>query len=159
MLPVSEKGSMTLVRDLMDHDVPTVKPEATLSEAYRYLLENNVIGACVVTEDGQFAGYVSEGDFIRATIPSATDVAIYESIITEKQLPEQMVRNLRYTRVEDIMTPNLVTVGGDEPILNALALLHVHGLKRLPVVQDNKLVGTISRGAILKDLLIDRQLS
>jgi CBS domain-containing protein len=159
MLPVSEKKSIVLVKDLMDPEVPTVKPEATLAEAYRFLLDNNVIGACVVTEDGQFAGYVSEGDFIRATIPSATDIAIYESIITEKQLPEQMVRNLRFTKVEDIMTPNLVTIGADEPILNALALLHVHGLKRLPVLDGNMLVGTISRATILKNLLLDRELS
>jgi CBS domain-containing protein len=143
----------------MEPDVPRVRPESTLSEAYRYLYENNAIGACVVTDDGLIAGYVSEGDFIRATIPSATDIAIYESIITEKELPEHMVRNLRYTKVEDIMTPNLVTIDQDEPILNALALLHVHNLKRLPVLDDGKLVGTISRGTILKHLLIDRKLS
>ena len=101
---------------------------------------------------------MSEGDFIRATIPSATDIAIYETIITEKELPEQMVRNLRFTKVEDIMTPNLVTIDAGEPILNALALLHVHGLKRLPVLDDGELVGTVSRGKILKNLLLDREL-
>ena len=136
MVSSIKKRSGILVRDLMEPQVPIVKPESNLSEAYRYLLDNNAIGACVVTEDGQIAGYVSEGDFIRATIPSATDIAIYESIITDKELPEEMVRNLRYTRVEDIMTPNLVTVNADEPILNALALLHVHSLKRLPVLDD-----------------------
>jgi CBS domain-containing protein len=112
----------------------------------------------VVTEDGKIIGYVSEGDFIRATIPSATDIAIYTSIITEKELPEEMVRNLRYTKVEDIMTPDIITVNADEPVLNALALLHVHNLKRLPVLDGGKLVGTISRGTILKDLLLDRKI-
>ena len=159
MVSKTKKGSSLCVRDLMEPNVPIVKPESNLSEAYRYLLEINAIGACVVTDDGQIAGYVSEGDFIRATIPSATDIAIYESIITDKELPEEMVRNLRFTRVEDIMTPNLVTVNADEPILNALALLHVHSLKRLPVLDDGKLVGTISRAVILKNLLLDRKLS
>ena len=144
------------VRDLMDQTVLTVKPETNLPEAYNYMLEHNSRGVCVVTDDGQIAGFVSEGDFIRATIPSATDIAIYDTIITEKELPIQMVRNLRYTKVEDIMSSNIVTISADEPILNALALLHVHNLKRLPVLDDVKLVGTISRADILRNLLIDR---
>ena len=144
------------VRDLMDQTVLTVKPETSLPEAYHYMLEHNSLGVCVVTDDGQIAGFVSEGDFIRATIPSATDIAIYDTIITEKELPIQMVRNLRYTKVEDIMSANIVTIKADEPILNALALLHVHNLKRLPVLDDVKLVGTISRADILRNLLIDR---
>ena len=144
------------VKDLMDQTVLTVKPETNLPEAYHYMLEHNSHGVCVVTDDGQIAGFVSEGDFIRATIPSATDIAIYDTIITDKELPIQMVRNLRYTRVEDIMSSNIVTISADEPILNALALLHVHNLKRLPVLDDVKLVGTISRADILRNLLIDR---
>ena len=144
------------VKDLMDQTVLTVKPETNLPEAYHYMLEHNSRGVCVVTDDGQIAGFVSEGDFIRATIPSATDIAIYDTIITEKELPIQMVRNLRYTKVEDIMSSNIVTIKADEPILNALALLHVHNLKRLPVLDDVKLVGTISRADILRNLLIDR---
>jgi len=144
------------VKDLMDQTVLTVKPETNLPEAYDYMLKHNSRGVCVVTDEGQIAGFVSEGDFIRATIPSATDIAIYDTIITEKELPIQMVRNLRYTKVEDIMSSNIVTISADEPILNALALLHVHNLKRLPVLDDVKLVGTISRADILRNLLIDR---
>lgn len=144
------------VCDLMDSKVLTVRPESNLPEAYNYMLENNARGVCVVTSDGQIAGFISEGDLIRATIPSATDIAIYDTIITDKELPEQMVRNLRYTKVEDIMSSNIVTIGSDEPILNALALLHVHNLKRLPVLENGELVGTISRGDILRNLLIDR---
>ena len=144
------------VKDLMDPKVLTVKPETSLPEAYDYMLVHNARGVCVVTGEGQIAGFVSEGDFIRATIPSATDIAIYDTIITDKELPEQMVRNLRYTKVEDIMSSNIVTIGSDEPILNALALLHVHNLKRLPVLEDGELVGTISRADILRNLLIDR---
>jgi CBS domain-containing protein len=148
-----------LVRDLMDSKVLTVTPESNLPDAYSYMLDNQAIGVVVVTEDGHIAGFVSEGDFIRATIPSATDIAIYESIITDKELPEQMVRNLRFTKVEDIMTSNIVTIEADEPVLNALALLHVHNLKRLPVLEDGKLVGSIGRPDILKNLLLDRPLS
>ncbi len=148
-----------LVRDLMDSKVLTVTPESSLPDAYSYMLDNQAIGVAVVTEEGHLAGFVSEGDFIRATIPSATDIAIYESIITDKELPEQMVRNLRFIKVEDIMTSNIVTIEADEPVLNALALLHVHNLKRLPVLEDGKLVGSIGRPDILKNLLLDRPLS
>ena len=149
-----------IVRDLMKKSYLQILPESSLPEAYHEMLGAESRGACVVTEDGQIAGFVSEGDFIRATIPSATDIALYEkSIIDDKQLPEEMVRNLRYTKVEDIMTANIISVDAEEPILNALALLHVHNLKHLPVLDGEKLVGTISRADLLRNLLIDRPIS
>ena len=140
--------------------VPDADPDSTAANWSDRLCGQVDRKMVVVTvADGHIAGFVSESDFIRATIPSATDIAIYESIITEKELPEQMVRNLRFTKVEDIMTSNIVTIDADEPVLNALALLHVHNLKRLPVLENGKLVGTIGRADILKNLLIDRPLS
>ena len=148
-----------IVKDLMDKNIFSVKPDCSLPEAFDYFRENKTVGACVVTDDDQIAGFITEGDFIRATIPSATDLVLYESIMTEKELPEEMVRNLRYTKVEDIMSSNVICVNPEEPILNALALMHVHNLKRLPVVESDKLVGTIARGSILQYILLDRQLS
>ena len=56
------------------------------------------------------------------------------------------------------MTPNPVTVTRDTPLLEALRLLLQHGIKRLPVVDDDgKLVGMVGRGSIMQSMAQELQ--
>jgi CBS domain-containing protein len=146
------------VKDLMDETFVTVGPTDTLAQAWGTIKESGTTGACVVTEEGQLVGFVTDGDFIRACMPSEADIAIYDEIMETMELPDGLLANLRTMRVEHIMQPEdqVVTISQEEPMLKALALMFQHHLRRIPVLDKNDLLGTISRGTILYELLVER---
>lgn len=150
-----------LVKDLMDEILVTVSPTDSLGEAWRTIKESGLTGACVVTDEGQLVGFVTDGDFVRACMPSEADIAIYDEIIEKMELPDGFLANLRRMRVESIMqeADAVITIAHDQPILRALALMFQHRLRRIPVLEGNTLIGTISRGQILYELLVARDIS
>jgi acetoin utilization protein AcuB len=50
------------------------------------------------------------------------------------------------TTVADIMTPNPITIGPQNSVAKAIRLMRKHGIRRLPVVEDEKLVGIVTSG-------------
>jgi CBS domain-containing protein len=150
-----------LVKNLLDPMFVTISPLDTLSDAWRIMKESGLTGACVVTEEGELVGFATDGDFIRACMPSESDIAIYDEIMETMELPHGLLSNLRSMKVEHIMQPgdSVVTINHEEPVLKALALMFQHHLRRIPVLDGNDLIGTISRGAILYELLVDRDIS
>ena len=149
-----------LVKDLLEPGFVKVQPTDSISDAWRAMRESGVTGTVVVTEDGEIVGFITDGDLINTCMPSETDITIYDEIMEQMDLPPAFLRNIRSMRVEDAMqsADNVVTISQDEPALKALALMFQHKLRRIPILDGNTLVGTISRGQILTDLLIDRSI-
>jgi len=149
-----------LVKDLLEPGMVTVNPTDTISVAWNDMRSNKVTGAVVVTDEGQIVGFLTDGDLVRTCMPSGTDITIYDEIIENMKLPTAYIRQIRSMKVEDAMqsAENVVTIDQDEPALKALALMFQHHLRRIPVTDGQKLIGTINRGQILSDILIDRVL-
>jgi len=149
-----------LVKDLLEPDLVTVGPMDTLSQAWEAMKHAGTTGVVVVTDDGQIVGFLTDGDLIRTCMPSETDITIYDEIMEKMDLPAVLIKNLRTTRVEYAMqtAEKVVTIDQSEPVLKALALMYQHHLRRIPVLDGNSLVGTISRGQILTDILLERNL-
>jgi DHA2 family lincomycin resistance protein-like MFS transporter len=149
-----------LVKDLLDPGMVTIKPTDTISDAWKNMKNAHVTGAVVVTDEGQIVGFLTDGDLVSTCMPSETDITIYDEIIDRMQLPPAYLRHLRSMKVEDTMqsAETVVTIDHNEPALKALALMFQHHLRRIPVMDGQSLIGTISRGQILTDILIDRVL-
>ncbi len=149
-----------LVKDLLEPGYVKVQPTDKISDAWRAMRDVRVTGAVVVTEEGAIVGFITDGDLINTCMPSETDITIYDEIMDKLDLPPAFIRNIRSMRVEDAMqsAESVITIGQDEPALKAVALMFQHKLRRIPVLDGNTLVGTISRGQILTDLLVDRAL-
>ncbi len=149
-----------LVKDLLEADTVTVLPADTLSDAWLVMNEAGIIGACVVTENGELVGFVTDGDLVRACMPSEVDITIYDDIMEKMDLPAGFLKNLRSMRTEQVMQDisQLIVIDQSDPVLKALALMFQHRLRRIPVLDGHRLVGTISRGTILTDLLVKRVL-
>jgi len=124
------------------------------------LANEGITGAPVVTETGQVVGFLTDGDLIQACMPSEADITIYDEIMENMDLPAPFLMHLRNMRIEHAMQTeeNIITIDQSEPVLKALALMYQYKLRRIPVLDGNRLIGTISRGKILSDLLIDRNL-
>jgi len=104
-------------------------------------VERGVTSAPVVTAEGMLRGMVSEADLLRGRpmldVPdAATEVAVTAA---------------------DVMTPQPVTVGPTDELADVTAVLLDRGVRAVPVVQDRRLVGIISRHDILSYVAQQRQ--
>lgn len=150
-----------LVKSLLEPTMITVNPTDSLSNAWRVMKESGVTGCCVVTEEGELVGFVTDGDFVHACMPSEADITIYDEIMDKMELPDGFLSNIRSMRVEGVMqhAEHVFTINHEEPVLKALALMFQHRLRRIPVLDGNTLIGTISRGMILYELLVERDIN
>ena len=111
-------------------DVVTIAPTAQLAEAVKLLAERR-IGAIVITGPGErVAGILSERDIVRVLAQRGPAV-----------LDEQ---------VGGIMTRNVVTCTSDETVTDIMERMTAHRFRHLPVVEQNRLVGIISIGDVVK---------
>ena len=126
---------MVTIRDLLKtkgNQVWTVTPNTSVLETLLMMTEK-AVGALVVVEGDQIAGIISERDFIHS--------------IAEK---ERCVLN---TVVLEYMTTTVLTVSPDQSIEDCMQLMTDKHIRHLPVVENGKLVGMISIGDIVKDII------
>ena len=119
-----------LAGDIMVTKLVTLSSHMQLRDAAKLLLKNRISGAPVVNEDGELVGMFSEKDVMSALID-----AVYE------ELPSSEVRNY--------MSQELQTIGEDLDLLAIAQIFQSQGLRRLPVVRGQKLIGQISRRDVM----------
>lgn len=143
-------------RDIMHTAVVTVKPEATIEEIARILVENKISGVPVVDDLGNVIGIVSEGDLlykeVSPRIPDVVNVLgamIYYNGITQYN---DQVKKLMARTAKEIMTTKVVTVDEDTDLSKIGKIMIEHKIKRVPVIKDWKLVGIVSRSDMIKTL-------
>lgn len=143
-------------RDIMHTAVVTVKPEATIEEIARILVENKISGVPVVDDLGNVIGIVSEGDLlykeVSPRIPDVVNVLgamIYYNGITQYN---DQVKKLMARTAKEIMTTKVVTVDEDTDLSKIGKIMIEHKIKRVPVIKDWKLVGIVSRSDMIKIL-------
>ena len=136
--------------DVMTTGAATVRPDTSLGEAARIMLEHRISGLPVVDADEKLVGIVTERDFLRredGERPRWIDVLLSEANgqITARELHDR--------RVEDVMSKDPISVGLESPVDKLIELMERHGVKRLPVVANGKVVGIVSRANLLMALM------
>ena len=138
------------VLDLMTTKVASVSPETPLKDVARLLAEHRVSGVPVVDEAGTVLGVVSEADFVeREASASGARVNWLERVLSGSDQAEQLHRRLSATTAGAAMSTPPVTVRPEAPVREAAGLMSSHAVNRLPVVEDGRLVGIITRADIL----------
>ena len=137
------------VRDVMTSDVCTVNPETPLKEVARLLVERRVSGVPVVDAEGRVLGVVSEGDFL-AREAGAGEKPRGPLWWHWAASPDQAARRMNATTAGAAMTAPAVTVGADRPLMEAATIMARSAINRLPVVEDGKLVGIVSRADVVR---------
>jgi CBS-domain-containing membrane protein len=141
--------------DVMVRDVITVKPEATAQEVAVLLLKNRISGLPVVDAGGKLIGIVTEGDLLHRT-EAGTDVrrSLLASLFTSKEsLAAEFVKS-HSRKVSDIMTRNVVVAPPATSLRDIATLLEKNGIKRVPIIDDGKLVGIVSRANLIQALAV-----
>ncbi|GAB6085281.1 CBS domain-containing protein [Alkaliphilus crotonatoxidans] len=143
-----------LAREIMTKDVITVKREDTVEHVIKLLMEHNVSGLPVVDEENHVVGMITEGDLIyrskKLQIPSYfTILDSYIFLESTKTIQEQIRKMVGY-RVEDVMTEKVISVDVEENIEEIATLMATKKVNRVPITENGKLVGIVSRRDIIK---------
>lgn len=138
-----------LVKEVMETDVITAKPEMTIRKAARLLHKHDLTALPVVDKDDNIIGIVSESDLIYrlATPELPPHVELLGGVIYLEN-PFNMKHDLEKmaaTTVEQIMTDEVETVTPDSPVENVANLMIHKDINGVPVVDDGKIVGIVTR--------------
>ena len=139
--------------DVMTWGAITVEPEASVARAVRLMLQNKISGLPVVDGEGRLVGMVTEGDFLRrGELGTQRQRPRWlEFLLGPGRLAAEYVQSSGQ-KVIEIMTIEPKTITPETPLDEIVRLMERHRIKRLPVVQDGKLVGIVSRANLLHEL-------
>jgi CBS domain-containing protein len=133
-------GMMSIVAHILksktEQTVHTIAPTASVFDAVKLMADKN-IGALVVTESDKIIGMISERDYARSIV--------------------LMARSSKTTPVRKIMHSPVMYVLPDQTSEQCMALMTQHRLRHLPVVDNGKLVGLISIGDLVKDVISEQK--
>jgi CBS domain-containing protein len=140
----------------------SVQADASVSEAARLLRENNISGMPVL--DGEkLVGVVSESDLLRLLaveedsgglwLPSPFEVfeVPFRDLVKWERMRSGM-EDISEKLVSEVMSRNLHEVAPEDTVEEAAGIMTRHRINRLPVIEDGRLVGIITRGDIISGL-------
>ena len=142
---------MKTASDLMRPPV-TVGPNTTLRALAETLLEHHVEGACVL-EAGKLVGVVTTMDLVfrEKKVHLPTLLHILDAVIPlgSMEKAEREMARVTSTKVGELMTRKVITVGPSTAIDEVATLMVEKNLTILPVVDKDKLVGVVTKPALL----------
>jgi CBS domain-containing protein len=120
-----------MVKDLMTPNPTTVEPDTPVAEAAKQMAREDV-GPLPVVEDGRLVGIVTDRDLV-------------VRVLADKRDPTS-------TRVREAASKGLVTVSPDDDLVKTLDLLAKHQVRRLPVVEGDRLVGIVAQADVAREV-------
>lgn len=150
------------VREVMNSSPITCQADDTVADAARILRENKISGVPVL--DGEkLVGVVSESDLLKLLsqeedggslwLPSPFEVfeVPFRDLIRWERLHASM-QDISQKKVSEVMSREIFQMAPDDSVEMAAAIMTRHHINRLPVVEDGRLVGIITRGDIITGL-------
>jgi CBS domain-containing protein len=136
---------------IMTRSVVTVAPDATILEAANIMLRQHVSGLPVVDAAGKLVGIVSEGDFIRRSeIGTQRKRGRWLKFLLGAGSAATDYVHAYGRKISDVMTSEPLTVTENAMLEEIVTLMETNGVKRLPVMNGDKLVGIVSRANLLQ---------
>src|SRR5688572_20795235 len=115
------------VREMMTTDVTTATPDTTLEEIATMMRDEN-IGSVPIVDDDELMGIITDRDIVVRCIAEGKD-------------PVE-------TEAEEVLSEEMITIGPDADASQAARLMGERQIRRLPVVQDGRLVGMLALGDV-----------
>lgn len=145
--PQMRHASAMHVGDVMSTNVFTVRQGSSLVDAAHLMLEHKVSGLPVVDVEGQLIGILTEADLLSAMDLTHSKIGdVLESVLRKRR-----VRKGMGTIVDDLMTPNPITIHATDTLQEAVQRMSQHRIKRLVVTDETRRVqGLVARADLIK---------
>jgi CBS domain-containing protein len=119
----------TSIKEIMTRDVRACEPNATVADAAKVMAQGDV-GPVPIVEDGRLVGIVTDRDIVVRVVAEGRDANV--------------------TTVKEIASTDLITVAPGDDLDVALNLLAQRQVRRLPVVEGERLVGIVAQADIAR---------
>ena len=145
-----------IVQDIMTTDVITIAPHATIREVAELMRQHAVSGLPVVDSAGKVVGIVTEIDLITRHAPPRQPQYIpllwglIPMRLDDYSTYKEQIRHILAVFVEQLMTPDPATVQPGDTLEHAAELMVKPGHHSLPVVENGKLVGIVTRTDLVR---------
>jgi CBS domain-containing protein len=141
-------------KDVMTSPVFTVRPDASILEAIRIMLQRRISGLPVTDADGQLVGVVTEGDFLRRaeTGTERRRPRWLEFLMGPGRLADEYTHS-HGRKVDELMTESPVSVTEDAPLDEIVQLMEKRRIKRVPVTSKGQVIGIVTRANLLHAIL------
>jgi|TARA_B110000285_G_scaffold235595_1_gene318439 CBS domain-containing protein len=130
---ITPTPSKLVVSDIMTHQLILFNPKQTIHEVMEIFIKHKISGGPVVNDQGDLVGVISEADCMK----EISDSRYFNMPILDKS-------------VAHFMTEKVETIAANLSVFDAAALFAKSGRRRYPVMENNRLVGQVSR----KDIVI-----
>lgn len=153
MLPRRE-GARVQIRELMTIYPVSVREDSDMRRAAEIMTLSTASDLMVVDTGRSFVGVLSEGDLLRAILPNFDDVIEAGGTLADAfQFFVEKGRDLADRPIAPLVIRNAIVVALDDEAAAAAKIMIQKQIRRLPVVQDGRLVGTVSRSDICRAVI------
>ncbi len=141
------------VREFMTRGVVTVRPETAVHAIAALMVEKRISGMPVVDDGGRLIGIVSQGDLLhRAEVGTERQHKWWLRVFGDPNTLAREFSKAHGLKAQDVMSQKVVAIGPDAEFREAADLMDKHGLKRLPVLEDGRLIGIFTRYDLVRAL-------
>jgi CBS domain-containing protein len=143
------------IAEIMDRTPETVQPDTPVEDVVRTLRENELPGLPVIDGDGKLVGIVTEADLVLPDDQGDLHIPHYINLFGGTVFLEPLgrfedrLRKAFASKASDMMTRDPDSVAPDTSVREAARMIHDTGHNRLPVVEDGRLVGVVTRVDVL----------
>jgi CBS domain-containing protein len=144
-----------IASDVMTRNVISVPPDATIADAVELMLERGISGLLVVDNSGTLVGIVTEGDLLRRDeIGTRRHRSWWLRLIASPSRQAADFTRTHGRKVADVMTHDVLAVDAKAPLTDIVALMEERRVKRVPVLDGDRVVGVVSRADLLRALSV-----
>ncbi|APC50040.1 CBS domain-containing protein [Virgibacillus halodenitrificans] len=143
-----------IAEEVMISDVYKVNQKDTIRSVINYFIDYRISGLPVINDEEKIVGYISDGDIMRYIgkhkdifVDSLYNVTVFKG---DKEDFEARIQHVLDLNVMKLAKKKIVKVDVTAHIENVAAILGKKQIKKLPVEKDEKLVGIISRGDVIR---------
>ncbi len=136
--------------EVMSTGAATIRPEASLADAAWLLTQHRISGLPVVDAGGELVGVITENDFLRRSDGRRPR---WFNILLDDGAGRITARELEEVRVQEVMSTPPISVDIETDVEDLVEIMQRHGVKRLPVLAQGKIVGIVSRANLLEALV------
>ena len=150
-----------LVKDLYNKDVISVNKDSSVEEAAKLMAENDVGGLPVVDDENSLVGMITEKDILDRhkkimPIPYINVLGALLYLEDPGRANEELKKSLAHT-VEEVMITPVTSVTPEDDIDTVLHFMVQQGYNRIPVEDEGRVVGIISRNDLLKGIVNNKE--
>ena len=140
-------------RDIMVRDVITVHPDTLVRDIASLMVEKHISGVPVLSDNRKLVGMVSQSDLLhRAEVGTDRKHKWWFRILVDSRALAREYVKTHGLKAHDIMCRYVVSVREDAELRDVADILDRRRIKRVPVVQEDRVVGIITRGDLVRAL-------